>query len=224
MRKLYLILTLPILFSFTRKADKLTHVLGEYIPYVPGDRDVDSLFRYFSMNRNFIADSVTAIYVKGDFKNFVPPGLRPTKFVIEAEKYSSNSFYYASRVCLDTSAASKKILERTVDKLHQRFFFQKVSPVKRTSMKDSPTKPTIILQPATIPPPYSSAGDTMNQRSLPGIILRSHFTLLSTTSFFNKKNQPLPLTLSKLRHEKILHTVVFCIDDNVSRLWAGSSF
>jgi hypothetical protein len=115
------------LFSFTRKADKLTHVLGEYIPYVPGDRDVDSLFRYFSMNRNFIADSVTAIYVKGDFKNFVPPGLRPSKFVIEAEKYGPNSFYYASRACLDTSAVSKKILERTVDKLHQRLngFFSK---------------------------------------------------------------------------------------------------
>src|SRR5436190_23819120 len=102
--------------------------------------------------------------------------------------------------------------------------FPKVSPVKPTSMRDSPTKPSIILLPATIPLPCSSDGDTMNQRSLWGIILRSHFIRLFSTSFFNKKNQLLPLPLSKLHHEKILHTVVFCIDDSISRLQPGSSF
>jgi hypothetical protein len=92
----------------------------------PGDLMVNTGPRLISFSRKFMR-KLYPIYIKGDFKNFAPPGLRPSKFVIEAEKYSTSSFYYASRACLDTSTASKKILERTVEKLHQRLngFFSK---------------------------------------------------------------------------------------------------
>lgn len=120
MRLLLLISMIPILFSFTRNEDKLSQVLKDYMPYVPPEQNADSLYRYFAASRDFIADSIGTNYLKGDLKNFNPLDLRPVKFVVEVEKYGPSSFYYATRACLDTSVASKKILEKMLEKLHLR--------------------------------------------------------------------------------------------------------